>query len=110
MFADADFDAALAPVAGAIIQNAGQTCSAGSRVLIERTIWDRFLADLSGRFEKMRAGTPEMDLDLGPVISAGQKARIKDMLARAEAAGAKVLAKGMRVGEFYEWVDSFQDE
>jgi aldehyde dehydrogenase (NAD+) len=94
VFADADFDAALASVAGAIIQNAGQTCSAGSRVLVERSIWDRFLADLSSRFEKMRAGTPEMDLDLGPVISAGQKKRIKDMLARAEAAGAKVLAKG----------------
>jgi aldehyde dehydrogenase (NAD+) len=94
VFADADFDAALTSVAGAIVQNAGQTCSAGSRVLVERKIWDRFLADLTGKFEKMQAGTPEMDLDLGPVISAGQKQRIEAMLSRAEAAGAQILAKG----------------
>ena len=78
----------------AIVQNAGQTCSAGSRVLVERKIWDRFLADLKVRFEKLSAGTPEMDLDLGPVISAGQRQRILAMLARAEASGAKILAQG----------------
>lgn len=94
VFADADLDAAVTTVAAAIIQNAGQTCSAGSRVLIERSIWDRFLADLKLRFEKLTAGTPEMDLDLGPVISAGQKARIEKMLARAEAAGASIFARG----------------
>jgi aldehyde dehydrogenase (NAD+) len=94
VFADADFSAALTSVAGAIVQNAGQTCSAGSRVLVERKVWDRFLADLTCRFEKMQAGTPEMDLDLGPVISAGQKQRIEEMLSRAQAAGAQILAKG----------------
>jgi aldehyde dehydrogenase (NAD+) len=87
-------DAALASVAAAIVQNAGQTCSAGSRVLVERRIWDRFLADLKTRFEKIQAGTPEMDLDLGPVISAGQKSRIEGILKRAEASGAMVLARG----------------
>lgn len=94
VFADADLDAAMASVTLAIIQNAGQTCSAGSRVLVERSIWDRVLGDLKTRFEKLRAGTPEMDLDLGPVVSAGQKTRIAAMLARAEAAGATVVARG----------------
>jgi aldehyde dehydrogenase (NAD+) len=94
VFADADLDAALTSVSGAIIQNAGQTCSAGSRVLVERKIWEKFLADLKTRFEKLQAGTPEMDLDLGPVISAGQKAKITAMLDRAEVAGAKVMARG----------------
>jgi aldehyde dehydrogenase (NAD+) len=94
VFADADLDAALTAVTAAIIQNAGQTCSAGSRVLIERKIWDRFIADLSARFAALQAGLPDMDLDLGPVISAGQKARIEAMLARAGAAGATVLAQG----------------
>jgi aldehyde dehydrogenase (NAD+) len=94
VFADADLEAALTSVAAAIVQNAGQTCSAGSRVLVERKIWDRFLSDLKLRFEKLQAGTPEMDLDLGPVISAGQKKRIEGMLSRAEASGAKVLARG----------------
>ncbi|WP_316234316.1 aldehyde dehydrogenase family protein [Bradyrhizobium sp. SZCCHNR1098] len=94
VFADADLDAALTSVAAAIVQNAGQTCSAGSRVLVERSIWDRFLADLKLRFEKITAGTPEMDLDLGPVISAVQKKRIESMLARAESGGAKRVAQG----------------
>ena len=80
------------------MQNAGQTCSAGSRVLVERTIWDRFLADLTLRFEKITAGTPEMDLDLGPVISAVQKTRIESMLARAESGGARRVASG-RIAE-----------
>ena len=81
-------------VAAAIVQNAGQSCSAGSRVLVERRIWDRFMADLKLRFEQIRAGTPEMDLDLGPVISAGQKSRIGAMLQRAERDGARILAQG----------------
>ena len=94
VFADADLDAAVQSVALAIVQNAGQTCSAGSRVLVDRTIWDRFMADLTLRFEQIRAGTPDMDLDLGPVISAGQKTRIGAMLARAEKDGARILAQG----------------
>lgn len=94
VFGDADLPAAVQTVANAIVQNAGQTCSAGSRVLVERRIWDRFMADLATRFAQIRAGTPEMDLDLGPVISAGQKNRIAAMLARAEGAGAKILVQG----------------
>jgi aldehyde dehydrogenase (NAD+) len=94
VFADADWDAALATVVNAIVQNAGQTCSAGSRALIERKIWDRFMADLALRFARVTAGTPEMDLELGPVISNGQKKRIEGMLVVAEAAGAKRLAEG----------------
>ncbi|CAL79513.1 NAD-dependent aldehyde dehydrogenase [Bradyrhizobium sp. ORS 278] len=94
VFADADLDAALTSVAAAIVQNAGQTCSAGSRVLVERSMWDRFLSELKLRFEKVTAGTPEMDLDLGPVISAVQKKRIEGMLARAESGGATRVASG----------------
>ncbi len=94
VFADADWDAALTSVVGAIMQNAGQTCSAGARVLIERRIWERFLADLSQRFAKVAAGTPEMDLQLGPVISAMQKRRIESMLNAAESAGCVRVAQG----------------
>jgi aldehyde dehydrogenase (NAD+) len=94
IFEDADLEAAVAAVAGAIVQNAGQTCSAGSRALVQRSLWDTFIAALKDRFETMTAGTPEMDLDLGPVISATQRDRINAMLARAEKAGAKVLARG----------------
>ncbi len=94
VFEDADFDAAVASVAGAIVQNAGQTCSAGSRALVQRSIWDKFLAALKEKFATIQAGTPEMDLDLGPVISATQRDRIHEMMALAEQSGAKVLARG----------------
>ena len=94
VFGDADLAAAVASVAAAVVQNAGQTCSAGSRVLVERRIWDRFMADLAARFATITAGTPEMDLDLGPVISEGQRQRIAAMLDRAETAGARALARG----------------
>jgi aldehyde dehydrogenase (NAD+) len=95
VFADADLDAALASVVGSSVQNAGQTCSAGSRVLVERKIWDVFLKNLKSRFDKLKAGTPEKDLDLGPVISASQKQRIEGMLFRAQSAGAQVVAQGV---------------
>lgn len=94
VFADADLGAAAASVVGAIIQNAGQTCSAGSRVLIERKIWDSFLSDIVARFGKLKAGSPEMDLDLGPVISAGQKKRVEGFVDRARAAGVPLAAQG----------------
>ena len=98
VFADADWDAALASVVAAIVQNAGQTCSAGSRLLLDAKIWDRFMADLVARFNQVTAGTPEMDRELGPVISLKQKRRIEAMLAAAEGAGAKKLAQG-RIAE-----------
>ena len=94
VFADADTEAALAAVINAIVQNAGQTCSAGSRLLLDAKIWDRFMADLALRFAQVTAGTPEMDLQLGPVISPTQKRRIEAMLAAAEAAGAERLVEG----------------
>src|SRR5262249_232591 len=60
LFADADFEAAGAATINAIIQNAGQTCSAGSRVLIERPISAEFIELLSDRFKTLQVGTPEM--------------------------------------------------
>ncbi len=75
VFADADWDAALASVVAAIVQNAGQTCSAGSRLLLDAKIWDRFMADLDGA---LLAGD-RRDAGDGPRTRAGD-------LAEAEAA------------------------
>src|SRR5262249_59098819 len=52
VFADADLDAALPVVMNSIIQNAGQTCSAGSRLLVEERAHDRIVTELAGRFQK----------------------------------------------------------
>src|SRR5512138_2570721 len=76
VFADADLDAALPVLVSAIVQNAGQTCSAGSRVLVEASIHDRLTALLAQRFAALRAGPAGSDPDLGPLISSRQRERV----------------------------------
>ncbi|WP_260927588.1 aldehyde dehydrogenase family protein [Novosphingobium sp. 9] len=94
VFADADFDAAIPVIVKAIVQNSGQTCSAGSRLLVERSVHDQFVARLAAEFEKVRVGAPEMDLDCGPIITAKQQARVQSFLDQAAADGIPVLARG----------------
>jgi aldehyde dehydrogenase (NAD+) len=94
VFADADLDAAVPVLRKAIIQNAGQTCSAGSRVLVERSIYDTLIERLSDSFSKVRVGAPEMDLDCGPIINEKQKQRILGYVAGAERDGASLVAEG----------------
>jgi aldehyde dehydrogenase (NAD+) len=83
VFADADLDAALPVLVNAIIQNAGQTCSAGSRVLIEASIYETVLEKLAEKFEALRCGPSTEDLDLGPLVSKRQQQRVWDFLADA---------------------------
>jgi aldehyde dehydrogenase (NAD+) len=94
VFGDADLDLALPAIVAGIVANAGQTCSAGSRVLVERDAYDAFVVRLAERFSTVVAGTPEMNLDLGPLVNAKQKARVEGFEARARAAGVPILASG----------------
>ena len=94
VFADADLERAASTILKAITQNAGQTCSAGSRLLVEASIHDDFVADLRQRFARARAGVPAMDLDCGPLINAAQKARVDGFMERAIASGIPLLAQG----------------
>ncbi len=94
VFADADLDAAIPVLVNAIIQNGGQTCSAGSRVLVERSIADEVTRRLADRFSKLVAGPGEKDLDLGPLISARQQQRVARLLEEARSTGVKVAAEG----------------
>lgn len=94
VFGDADLEAALPVIAATIVQNAGQTCSAGSRLLVERPILDAVVERLVARFGELTAGTPEADRDLGAVISAKQRARIEGYCARAGQDGVRLLAEG----------------
>ncbi len=94
VFADADLDAAVPVIRKAIIQNAGQTCSAGSRVLAERGVYEELAGRLAKEFAKVRAGAPEMDLDCGPIINMKQKARVEGFVERARSNGTQVLAEG----------------
>ncbi|WP_227368878.1 aldehyde dehydrogenase family protein [Halomonas sp. M20] len=94
LFADADMDAALAAVVRGIIQNAGQTCSAGSRLLVESTCFDAVLSHLAQRFGKLRCDAGENDPDCGPLINARQRTGLEERLAAARADGVRVLAEG----------------
>ncbi|KTT20883.1 aldehyde dehydrogenase family protein [Pseudacidovorax intermedius] len=99
VFADADLDAAIPVLINAIVQNSGQTCSAGSRVLIDGSIYESLLDRLGAAFEKLRVGPAAMDLDLGPLIRQTQQQRVWDFLSDAQAAGIPMVAQGQVVDE-----------
>lgn len=94
VFEDANVEKALPAVIAAIIQNAGQTCSAGSRVLVQRSIYETFVAALATRMNAVRVGSHEADLDLGPVISKIQLDRVAGFLERAKRDGIPVIGEG----------------
>ena len=99
VFADADLDAALPVLVSAIVQNAGQTCSAGSRVLIERSIYEPLLDRLGAAFSGLRVGPSHADLDCGPLISAKQQQRVWDFLSDAHHDGIAMVAHGEVIHE-----------
>ena len=74
---DADLDAALPFLVRAGIQNAGQTCSAGSRILVQRGVYERLVEALAQRFSELRVGDAMADLDVGPLISNRQKGIVR---------------------------------
>lgn len=99
VFADANLDEAVPAILNAIVQNAGQTCSAGSRLLADQAIYEPLLERLGAAFEKLRAGPADMDLDLGPLIRRSQQQRVQDFLGQAQVAGIQVMAQGSVVDE-----------
>ncbi|GHD14420.1 aldehyde dehydrogenase family protein [Tianweitania populi] len=94
VFADADIEKALPVLVNAIIQNGGQTCSAGSRVLIEKPIYEAVSTELAARFGKLVAAPHDADGDLGPMVNKKQQGQVKSFIAAAEEAGVSVLARG----------------
>ena len=106
VFADADVDAALPFLVNAIIQNAGQTCSAGSRVLIQKTVYDTVMDKLATRFNALKTGPGPRGLDCGPLISKKQFNRVNAMVDGAIKERVTVAGKGQVVpdapnGGFY---------
>ncbi len=93
LFADADLEAALPVLVNAIIQNGGQTCSAGSRVLVERGAYDRLVPALAERFARIAVGPHDADRDMGAMINDKQRRRVAMFTERAKAAGVPVLAE-----------------
>ena len=94
VFDDANLELAASTVVRGIIQNTGQTCTAGSRLLVQQSIHDRFLALVADKFKQVRVGTPEMNLDCGPVVNLNQQARVNRFIQQAKDSGLPLLAQG----------------
>jgi aldehyde dehydrogenase (NAD+) len=95
VFDDADLDKALPVLVNAIIQNGGQTCSAGSRLLIQRGIFDEVVGAVAERFRTLRAGHPAREPDLGPMINGAQQRRVLAYLERARNEGLTIVSEGV---------------
>lgn len=99
VFADANLEvAAHGAVMGAYI-NAGQDCTAATRVYIQREAFDGFMERLLALVRSIRVGLPEdTTTEMGPLISAPQRERVEGFVERARAAGSAVVAGGERPG------------
>jgi aldehyde dehydrogenase (NAD+) len=97
VFADADLDRALPFLVSAGIQNAGQTCSASSRILVERSRYDEVVARMSERYAALRVGPALSDLDVGPLVSSRQREIVAGFL--DDIGGARIAARGTMVAD-----------
>ncbi|SIT84010.1 aldehyde dehydrogenase (NAD+) [Yoonia rosea] len=95
VFDDADIAAALPFLVNAGIQNAGQTCSAASRILVQRGVYDQVVTEMAARYAQLRAGPAMADLDVGPLVSLRQKDIVEGFL--AQGSDLEVAARGQIV-------------
>ncbi|MDT3315889.1 aldehyde dehydrogenase family protein [Microbacterium sp. KSW4-11] len=87
VFADADLEAAAAAVPGSVFDNAGQDCCARSRLLVERSVYDRFLELVEPAVAAWRVGDPnDESTEMGPLISAAQRDRVAGYVDGADVA------------------------
>ncbi len=95
VFADADFDKAVAGITRSAFENCGQVCLGTERVYVQRPIFDRFVAALKASAEKLKMGLPhEPGVGLGPLISAEHRRKVLSYYDRARAEGATVVTGG----------------
>ena len=99
VFADADLDAALPFLVNAGLQNAGQTCSAASRILVERPVYDAVLGRMAERYRALRVGPALGGFDVGPLVSARQRDIVTSYLDLARDDWFAAAASGMIVPE-----------
>lgn len=95
VFDDADLDSAANAQVSGIFAATGQSCVAGSRLLVQRGVKDAFLARLKAKAEAVAIGTPDrMETEVGPLCTARQRDRIAELIARSLAAGARLVTGG----------------
>ena len=99
VFADADFDAAVDGAVRAAFTNQGEICLCGSRLLVQRAIYDRFVDALVARVSALRIGDPAQDdTDVGALVSAAHREKVEGYLALAREEGGVIRCGGGRPG------------
>jgi len=99
-FDDCDIEPAAATAAAAVWSASGQVCTAGTRVLVQRGIYEEFLVKVKENTESITIGSPfSPDTGLGPVVSAEQLDRVTRYVGIGEAEGAEVFHGGKRHGD-----------
>ena len=100
ILADADLEAAIRGASGGVFFNQGEVCSAGSRILVERGIYEPFLEGLNERANTINVGDPlDPDVYMGPVVSDEQFDRVLSYIDIGKGEGAKLVAGGSRIGD-----------
>jgi len=94
VLADADLDAAVEGILKGIFTHAGQVCSAGARLVVERAVADVVINRLCKRIETFKLGRGLDNPDLGPLVSPAQLAKVAGMVDEARARGVPILAGG----------------
>ena len=98
VFPDADLDEAVNGSLFAIYTNAGQRCTARTRLFLHKDIHDRFLSDFVARAKRIRIGDPlEWETQMGPVVSPAQEKKVLSYCEMAQEDGADLLAGGRKV-------------
>ena len=94
---DADLDHAVAGVLFGIFSSSGESCIAGSRLFVQRRLYDEFMARLVAATERLRVGDPVSEhTQMGPLVSAAHRASVEGFIARGLADGGRLLTGGTR--------------
>ncbi|MBF0385351.1 MAG: aldehyde dehydrogenase family protein, partial [Candidatus Omnitrophica bacterium] len=97
VFADCDFEAALGGTMSAIFMNQGQMCTAGSRLLLEDKIYDKFLSMLIERTKKLKIGNAlDYSTDFGPLINEKHLDSVMGFIKKGEEEGARLVCGGKK--------------
>ncbi len=95
VFADANLDKAIPAIVGGIVQNTGQTCSAGTRLLIQQEIYEQVSARVAQAISSITVGMPDAGAQCGPIITRAQFERLNTLLERLDQSGIPLIAKGI---------------
>ncbi len=98
IFADVDVSKAIKGATWAVFSNSGQECVAGSRLFVERSVYDQVVEGLAAEAGKIRVGNGFANVHLGPLVSREQLERVTGYIQSGRSSGAEIVSGGERLG------------